>query len=96
MFNFLQGILQKLGSSFIVACFVPAMSFVTISLISFSPFFPIEFAELIKDFARLTPIIFIALIFTTILAFVLYSLSTYIYKAYEGFSTVHFEVKDQS
>lgn len=90
----LQGAIQKMGGNFLVAAFVPAMAFVIISLIAFYPILlPDVQTNIAKNLAewnlnQFIQLSFVVLIFVTILGFTLYALSTYIYKAFEGYSFI--------
>lgn len=88
MDNPLQSAMQKMGSNFLVAAFVPSMAFTIASYLSFRPLFissnvydPLIPSELLQ-------LSFILLLSSTILGFTLYTLSTYIYKAFEGYTFV--------
>ena len=88
-----QGILQKMGNNFLVAAFVPAMGFVVCSLFIFQPIIPPDIAKYIgvADFSNLEPsklgaFTIITLLSTTLLGFTLYTLGTYIYKSFEGYT----------
>lgn len=90
----LLGALQRMGSNFLVAAFVPAMAFIVISSLAFYPILPSAVQDYFKailierDSTPFFQLSFIALIFVAILGFTLYSLSTYIYKAFEGYSFI--------
>jgi hypothetical protein len=88
MDNSLQSAIQKMGSNFLVAAFVPSMAFIAISSITFDFILPAPLKFLASNSAQLIQSGINLLLFTTILGFTLFSLSTYIYKAFEGYASV--------
>jgi hypothetical protein len=85
----LQNALQRMGSNFIVASFVPAMGFVISLVISFVPIMPPSFLtfwnQISENFYQAAVV---ALVFTILLGFTLFTLSTYIYKSFEGYTFI--------
>jgi hypothetical protein len=85
----LHSAIQKMGSNFIVASFVPAMAFVVFSLFTFLPIMPLPvlsyWNQIGDNFIETTVII---LLFTILLGFTLFTLSTYIYKSFEGYTAI--------
>ncbi len=82
-----------MGSNFLVTAFVPAMGFVLFSLFAFQPVIPISILKHLGlsklsdlNFDNIGSFVTITVLFTTILGFILYSLSTYIYKSFEGYT----------
>ena len=89
MDSYLQSALQKMGSNFLVAAFVPAMGFVVFSLTAFRPILPpVMRVYLGVDGSNLLEFAFVCLLLTTLLGFTLYTLSTYIYKSFEGYTSI--------
>jgi hypothetical protein len=84
----LQGVIQKMGSNFFVAAFVPAMAFIVCCSIAFDSILPIPFRFLGGTESSLLQSGINLLLFTIILGFTLFSLSTYIYKAFEGYTFI--------
>jgi hypothetical protein len=81
--------IQKMGSNFLVAAFVPATAFILISLLVFGPILPPDVRSWFEgDVYRIIQASLIILTFITVLGFTLFSLSIYIYKAFEGYSFV--------
>jgi hypothetical protein len=86
MQNSLSSAVHKMGSNFLVAAFVPAMGFVVMSTLAFQPILPKELTDRFgAGFVQTTVYV---LLFTTMLGFTLYTLSTYIYKAFEGYTFI--------
>lgn len=85
----LQNAVQKMGSNFIVASFVPSMGFVISVIIFFVPIMPpsalIYWEQIGENFIQTTIVI---ILFTTLLGFTLFTLSTYIYKSFEGYTFI--------
>lgn len=90
MDNPLQGALQKMGSNFLVAAFVPAMAFIIFSALIFFPVLPDSMVNYLGWSVTKPEQITIAtaLLFTMILGFTLFTLSTYIYKSFEGYTFI--------
>lgn len=83
MENPLQNAIQKMGSNFLVAAFIPAMAFVVCAYVVFQPLLP----NILKYESEL-PFIekgVILLLLATILGFTLYTIGIYVYKAFEGY-----------
>ena len=82
----IQGYLEKLGSNFMVAAFIPSLAFVTACVLTFKSLFPHDFINNIQSaFSPLNQNGFIVLLLATMMGFVLTSLNTYIYKLFEGY-----------
>ncbi|MCL4872209.1 MAG: hypothetical protein KJ063_24890 [Anaerolineae bacterium] len=83
----MENIISRMGSSFLVSAFVPALAFVTFGMVLFTPIIPSAILEQIKTtFLPIEePAGIVLLLFTVVLGFVLFSLNTYIYKLYEGY-----------
>ncbi len=78
-----------MGSNFLVAAFVPAMGFIVACLFVFGPVLPFDVLEYSgKSFSQLFQTSIITLVSVTVLGYTLYALSTYIYKAFEGYSFI--------
>jgi hypothetical protein len=77
-----------MGSNFLVAAFVPALAFILICLITFDPMLPKSLRYMGDDPSQLLQSTLKLILFTTILGFTLYTLSTYIYKAFEGYTFI--------
>lgn len=84
-----------MGSNFIVTAFVPAMGFVVFSLFAFQPVVPKSISYRIGvtvfsdiNFTELGAFTLIAFLLTTILGFTLFTLSTFIYKSFEGYAFI--------
>lgn len=88
MDNPLLSAIQRMGSNFLVAAFVPAMGFIVISSITFNELLPPPLRALSGDNFNLAQAAIYLLLFTTVLGFTLFSLSTYIYKAFEGYTFI--------
>jgi hypothetical protein len=84
----LQGALQKMGNNFIVAAFVPAMTFIVCFSIAFDAVLAAPFRFLGGTDVNLIQSSLNLLLFTIILGFTLFSISTYIYKAFEGYTFI--------
>ena len=84
----LQNAIQKMGNNFFVAAFVPAMTFIVCCSIAFDAVLPVPFRFLGGKDANLIQASINLLLFTVILGFTLFSLSTYIYKAFEGYTFI--------
>jgi len=84
----LQSVIQRMGNNFLVATFIPSMAFVVISSIAFGCLLPPQLRLLVSEPTQLIESGFNLLLFTTILGFTLFSLSTYIYKTFEGYTFV--------
>ncbi len=82
-----QGYLEKMGSNFWVAAFIPSMVFVIGGMAIFGPLVPDrvleQFQTTLKPFDQAN-FLFLLLI-TAILGFTLTSLNTFIYKLFEGY-----------
>lgn len=84
--NAFQGYLEKMGSNFLVAAFIPSLAFVTACMVAFSPIIPKKVLELVQT--SLNPIGqtgLILLLVAIMMGFTLTSLNTYIYKLFEGY-----------
>src|SRR5690349_10137951 len=84
--NAIQGYLEKLGSNFMIAAFVPSLVFVAASTVAFSPLLSIDLIERIRS--SLSPLDangLIVLLVAIMMGFILTSLNTYIYKLFEGY-----------
>lgn len=82
----MQELVGKLGNNFLIAALVPALAFVTLTMIVFEPIMPPEIPYKIQD--TLAPVGqngILLLIMTIVLGFTLWSLNTYIYKLLEGY-----------
>lgn len=86
----LQNALQKMGSNFVVAAFVPSLAFILVSALCFFPVLPDELVRYLgwSVTAPSQATLITGLLFTTILGFTLFTLSTYIYKSFEGYTFV--------
>lgn len=84
----IQNAIQKMGSNFLVAAFVPAMAFIVVSFISFQPILPSSYNYVEGDATTFLQSSLILILFTTILGFTLYSISTYTYKSFEGYTFI--------
>jgi hypothetical protein len=90
MDNPLQNAIQKMGNNFIVAAFVPSMAFILLSSMAFFPVLPKPLVEYL-GWEITKPdqtTVVTGLLFTTILGFTLSTLSTYIYKSFEGYTFI--------
>ncbi len=74
-----------MGSNFLVAAFVPSMAFIVSSYIALQPIIPKSFQYKSGTYAFLVQTSLILVLFATILGFTLYTISTYVYKAFEGY-----------
>jgi len=82
----LQGYLDKMGSNFIVSAFIPSLGFVTILMLSLQPVLPPDIVDRLGGtFNPLGQSALVTLVLAIILGFTLSTLSTYIYKLYEGY-----------
>lgn len=83
----MQGILGKLGNNFFVAAFIPALGFVVIAQLVFSPIIPSDIKDnfLIQIGTNLDDISLLPVILTLLLGYTLLGLNTFIYKAIEGY-----------
>jgi hypothetical protein len=81
----LQRAIQKMGGDFLVAAFVPSMAFIVICSITFKSILPESLRYNGEDVFQSSLNL---LLFTTILGFTLHTLSTYIYKIFEGYTTL--------
>jgi hypothetical protein len=86
--NPLGSAIQKMGGDFLVASFVPSMAFIVISSITFDQMLPDQLRYLEDTQGELLQSSLSLLLFTTILGFTLYTLSTYIYKSFEGYTSI--------
>jgi hypothetical protein len=85
----LQSVLQRMGSNFLVAAFVPSMAFIVIVSLVFKPILPPSIIQYFKgDLTQFLQVSVIGLLLITSLGFTLYSLNTYIYKAFEGYTFI--------
>jgi hypothetical protein len=84
----LQGAIQKMGSNFIVAAFMPGMTFVVCLSIAFDAVLAPPFRFLGGTDVNMIQSSLNLLLFTIILGFTLFSISTYIYKAFEGYTFI--------
>lgn len=83
----MQGILGKLGNNFLIAAFIPALGFVVIAQLIFSPILPPVLRDnfLLKINTELEGISLLPLILTLLIGYTLLGLNTFIYKAIEGY-----------
>lgn len=82
----IQGYLEKLGSNFMIAAFIPSLAFITACTVAFKPLIPLSFITLIRS--SLSPLDddgLIILLIAIIMGFTLTSLNTYVYKLFEGY-----------
>ena len=83
-----------MGGNFLVAAFVPAMGFVILAQFIFQPILPPGIIERIGgdfsdlDFAKLGAYTLLVFLLTTILGFTLFTLSTFTYKSFEGYTFI--------
>jgi hypothetical protein len=83
----LQNAIQKMGNNFLVAAFVPAMAFILIVSIVFQDVLP-SFLHFEGEIQSLIRAGIYLLLFTIVLGFTMFSLSTYIYKSFEGYNFI--------
>jgi hypothetical protein len=83
--NPVQRAIQKMGGDFLVAAFIPSMAFIVICSITFESLLPKPLRYNGEDVFQSSLNL---LLFTTILGFTLHTLSTYIYKIFEGYTTL--------
>jgi Ca2+/Na+ antiporter len=84
--NAIQGYLEKLGSNFMIAAFIPSLVFVAAGTVAFSPLLSIDLMERVRS--SLSPLDdngLIILLVAIMMGFILTSLNTYIYKLFEGY-----------
>lgn len=84
--NAIQGYLEKLGSNFMIAAFVPSLAFVTACMVAFSSLLPPDFISIVR--ISLSPLDdngLIILLIAIMMGFTLTSLNTYVYKLFEGY-----------
>jgi hypothetical protein len=88
MENSLSGAIQKMGGNFLVAAFVPAMGFIIVTSLTFNNILPPPLRFTDSTDTNVFQSAFNLLLFTTVLGFTLYTLSTFIYKAFEGYTFI--------
>jgi hypothetical protein len=88
MDNPIQNALLKMGSNFLVAAFVPAMTFVVSAFVAFKPVFPQSSQANSSLVSYAVQSGLLLLLLSTVLGFTLYSISTYVYKAFEGYTFI--------
>lgn len=88
MENPIQPAIQKMGGDFLVAAFIPAMAFIVICSITFESILSRQFIYQGDTPGQVFQSTLNLLLFTTILGFTLHTLSTYIYKTFEGYTPV--------
>lgn len=78
---------MKLGNNFLIAAFIPALGFVVIAQLLFSPILPPVLRDnfLLKVSTELEGISLLPLILTLLIGYTLLGLNTFIYKATEGY-----------
>ncbi len=82
----LQSYLDRMGSNFLTASLIPALGFVTLSMLIFQPIMPASLiVRLGGTFNPLSESGLIALLFTIVLGFTLTSLNTFVFKLFEGY-----------
>jgi hypothetical protein len=86
MENSLSSAIQKMGGNFLVAAFVPAMGFIIATTLTFNNYLPPQLKCTNTNGACLIQSTLYLLLLTTVLGFTLFSLSTFIYKSFEGYT----------
>jgi hypothetical protein len=82
--NSLQRAIQKMGGDFLVAAFVPAMAFIIICSLTFESLLPPPLRYNTNNPLQSSLNL---LLFTAILGFTLHTISTYVYKVFEGYTS---------
>lgn len=78
-----------MGNNFIVASFVPALGFIVSNVLIFLPIMPPSIRDYIKEIGNnFLQVTIVVLLFTILLGFTLFTLSTYIYKVFEGYTFI--------
>jgi hypothetical protein len=82
----MQTYLEKMGSNFLVAAFIPSLAFVTAVIVIFGPIIPPALVERLQgSFNPLNQSGLVPLLLTVVIGFTLSSLNTFIYKIFEGY-----------